>query len=267
MISDLYDINGVLYDIEGYMDNMLDALKIKRSMIVGIGIGIVGGFDVSMLQNKLSQDFKIPVYVDNGANTAVIGEYFFGMGKGSKNIVYINCGVGIRTGVISSGVLIRTINNSEDAFAHMIVDTDGETCSCGNSGCVESYASILKITKKFMDKAKNSSDINYVDVCNLAENKNSTAFDVLVDAARHFGIGLSNYIRLLNPHLIILSGPLIKHSKIFYDECKKIALEKCHINGSGVIFNRGGYFKNKSIAVGASVMALEKLINSKWFKY
>lgn len=265
LINGSYDVNDVLDDIEGHIESMLKELKINKSEIIGIGIGIVGGFNVDTLKNRLSQIFNIPVYADNGANMAVIGEYFFGIGRGSRNIVYINCGVGIRTGVISSGVLIRTINNSEDAFAHMIVDAGGEPCSCGNSGCVESYASILKIAKKFTDKNKNSRNINYIDVCNLAENKESTAFSIIMDAARHFGIGLSNYIRLLNPHIIILSGPLIKHSRLFYDECKKTAAKECHIDGSSIVFNRGGYFKNKSIAVGSSAMAVEMLINPKWF--
>jgi predicted NBD/HSP70 family sugar kinase len=96
-------------------------------------------------------------------------------------------------------------------------------------------------------------------VCSLAENKNNIAVNILMDAAVHFGIGLSNYIRLFNPQLIILSGPLVQHSQFFYDECTKIALEKCHLNS--IDFNRGGYFRNKSIAVGASVMAIERLIN------
>ena len=86
-----------------------------------------------------------------------------------------------------------------------------------------------------------------MDVCSLAENNNGVAINVLMDAAVHFGIGLANYIRLFNPQLIILSGPLIQHSKLFYNECKKIALEKCHIKNNDISFNRGGYFKNREI--------------------
>lgn len=51
--------------------------------------------------------------------------------------------------------------------------------------------------------------------------------------------------------------------QLFYDECKKIAIERCHIKNNIISFNRGGYFKNKSIAVGASFMVVQKLINSK----
>lgn len=45
-----------------------------------------------------------------------------------NNIAYFSCGVGIRIGTISSGKLIRTVNDEEDVFGHMIIDIDGEEC-------------------------------------------------------------------------------------------------------------------------------------------
>ena len=72
----------------------------------------------AMLEEKL----KCPVIIENGANSAAVAEYFYGLGKDFENIAYFNCGVGIRTGTISSGNLIRTMNDEEDAFGHMIVN-------------------------------------------------------------------------------------------------------------------------------------------------
>ena len=275
IINDNYNIDNIIDILPERLNNLFRKLKIESSMVAGIGIGIVKGFPIKSLNDRLIKEFGITAYIDNGENAAVIGEHFFGLGKDKDNIAYINCGVGIRTGVISSGVLIRTINNSEDAFGHMIVDIQGEPCSCGNLGCVESYTSIPRITEKFISEMKkdkkafssiahkNLNEIDYRYVCSLAESNNNTAIDILLNSAKHFGIGLSNYIRLFNPQLIILSGPLVQYSQLFYDECKKIAIEKSHIKNNNISFSRGGYFKNKSIAVGASVMAIENLINSK----
>ena len=272
----LKDLCNIAENIPNCINALLKKAQIDKASIVGMGIGIVGGFDIAMLKDKLIQEFQIPIYIDNGANAAAIGEYYFGLGKDKQNIAYINCGVGIRTGVISSGILISTINNSEDAFAHMIVDPQGEQCLCGNYGCVESYASISKITQKFIEEVKNQGkeylnkeldQMDYQYVCSLAESlaesKNNIARALIMNAALHFGIGLANYIRLFNPQLIILSGPLIQYSQLFYDECNKNAVEKCHIKDNSIIFNRGGYFKNKSMSVGASVMAIQRLTNSK----
>ncbi|WP_243129577.1 MULTISPECIES: ROK family protein [Clostridium] len=254
------------YNIENSNDIILTSLKIlfrklhvKESELLGIGIGIVGGFNINPLYKRLKEEFNVSICIDNGANTAVIGEYYFGSGKGKNNIVYINCGVGIRTGIISSGVLIRAINNLEDVFGHMVVDVNGELCSCGNHGCIESYVSIPYIIKKFKDESKVNDDIGYRDICRLSEEGNKVATNIIKKSALYFGIGLSNYIKLFNPELIILSGPLIQNSRVFYEECRKVAVEKCHVKNENIIFARGGLYEDKSIAIGACVMVIQKM--------
>lgn len=265
-----YRIENISEIIPSSIKNLCMKLHIEKSAIVGIGIGIVGGFNINPLYDTLNKEFEVPICIDNGANAAVIGEYHYGIGKDKKNIAYINCGVGIRTGIISSGVLIRTINNTEDAFGHMIVEANGEVCSCGNYGCIESYASISNITEKFINKMKeinesglhkNLKSINYRDVCSLAEKDNDVAINIIKNSALYMGIGLANYMKLFNPDLIILSGPLIQYSKLFYDTAKEIALEKCHIENNNIQFINNGYYKDKSIAVGACAIVIQKLLN------
>jgi len=270
LLSHEYKIENISEIIPDSVKNLCMKLRIQKSSIIGIGIGIVDGFNIKPLYDVLDKELDAIICVDNGANAAVIGEYNFGIGKGKKNIAYVNCGVGIRTGIISEGVLIRTINNLEDAFGHMIVDANGELCSCGNHGCIESYVSISNITKKFinemkeikvLDFNKNLNSINYRDVCSLAERKNEVAMNIIKNSASYFGIGLANYMKLFNPELIILSGPLIQHSKVFYDTTKEIAFEKCHIKNNNIKFSNGGYYKDNSIAVGACAMVIQKLQN------
>lgn len=270
LLSHEYKIENISEITPTSIKDLCTKLHIQKSSIIGIGIGIVDGFNIKPLYDVLDKELDAIICVDNGANAAVIGEYNFGSGKGKKNIAYINCGVGIRTGIISSGVLIRTINNLEDAFGHMIVDANGELCSCGNHGCIESYVSISNITKKFINEMKeikvsdfnkNLNSINYRDVCSLAERDNEIAMNIIKNSALYFGIGLANYMKLFNPELIILSGPLIQHSELFYDTSKEIAFEKCHIKNNNIQFSNGGHYKDNSIAVGACAMIIQKLQN------
>lgn len=270
ILSHEYNIETISKKIPDSIKDLCMKLQIQNSSIIGIGIGIVGGFNVTQLKESLNKELNTTICIDNGANAAVIGEHNFGIGKGKKNMAYINCGVGVRTGIISSGVLIRTINNLEDAFGHMIIDANGELCSCGNRGCIESYVSISNITKKFIDKMKASNtlglnkdlnSINYMDVCSLAERNSEVAMNIIKNSAFYFGIGLANYIKLLNPELIILSGPLIYQSNLFYDTVKEVALQKCHIQSENIEFSNGGYFDDTSIAVGACAMVIEKILN------
>lgn len=272
------------------INSMLGQLSISKSFVLGIGVGTIGPLDRGKgivltpknfptndwvnvpLKDMLEQEIKLPTFIDNGANTAVQAEYLFGMGKGLDSIAYFNCGVGIRTGAITSGTVIRGINNTEDVFGHMVIDVDGDLCSCGNYGCIECYSTILSVTRKFISEIKKGrfsslkkplDEIGYIDICTMAEENDELAREVIIGAATIFGAGLANYINLINPKLVILSGPLIKHSLLFYDTCSKIASKRYYLKEENTVsFSRGGYFQDYAIAVGAAVEVVEAMLEN-----
>ncbi|MDK2810474.1 MAG: hypothetical protein PWR27_1183 [Petroclostridium sp.] len=276
--------------ISHIIKNMLGQLSIDRSMILGAGVGTIGPLDRKKgiilnpknfaapgwvnvpIKQILEQELQLPVVIDNGANTAVLAESLFGCGKDFENIAYFNCGIGIRTGAISGGTIVRTINDAEDAFGHMVIDVDGELCSCGNYGCVEAYSSILSITNKFMSAIKKGrtsiiskplETIGYIDICNAAEKKDELARETIINAATILGTGLANYINLLSPDLVILSGPLVKHSELFYEVCTQVAIKKYYLKQENkMVFSKGGDFKDNAIAVGAAAAVVEQILNN-----
>ncbi len=260
----------------------------QNGSIIGMGVGTVGpldrnsgvvlnpenfeapGWENIHLKSIFEKRLEIPVVIDNGANAAVLAETCYGIGKGIKNVIYINCGIGIRTGLISSGVFVRNINDSEDAFAHMIIDVNGEKCSCGNRGCIETYSSIYSLTEKYKELKKITADQlqdihSYIDICKAAENSDSSARKVILEGAGILGVGLANLIKLLNPGIVILSGPLIKHSRLFYEKCTETALEIIRTQGEGkLFFSNGGYFNENAISIGAAALVMENFLeNSK----
>jgi len=267
----------------------LSLFNIPLEKILGMGIGVVGPIDreqgniknpvnfysndwvnvpiISMFEAK----FKLPVFIDNGANTAVLAEYIFGAGKGLKNIAYFNCGVGIRTGAITSGIITRSINDGEDAFGHMVIDVDGDLCSCGNYGCIECYSSIISITKKFTSEIKKGrstniikplNEISYKDITKAAMEGDPLSKEIIAGAAGILGTGLANYINLLNPHMVILSGTLIKNSDMFYRISTEVASKKNFLAGhKTVFFSNGGNFGEDAISIGAAALVVENILN------
>lgn len=272
------------------INSLMDQLSISKSSILGIGVGTVGPLDREKgimttphnfstndwvnvpLKDMMENETGLPTLIDNGANTAVLAEYLFGIGKGFDNIAYFNCGIGIRTGAVASGTIVRTINDAEDVFGHMVIDVDGEPCTCGNYGCIECYSSIYAITKKFISELKKGrtssipepiDKIDYIDICNSAEAKDALAKEVIENAAAILGVGLANYINLINPQLVILSGPLIKHSRLYFDYSTQTALKRIYSKGEHrVSFCKGGFFGDYTMAVGAAVMVMEEILKS-----
>lgn len=262
--------------------------EFKDKIFLGAGIGTVGpidrdkglilspkNFDSSGWYNiniseLLKNNIDMPVIIDNGANMAALAEHYFGSGRGFNNIAYFNCGIGIRTGIIISENIIRTRNDMEDSFAHMVIDINGEKCSCGARGCIESISSIHSIKEKYINLIKEGNrtliekpieSINYIDICKAAEYGDETAGDIIIKAGEAFGIGISNFIKILNLEFIILSGPLVKHSNIFYNKAVSTALNNYYkIQKNNVVFVKGGFFDDNSIAVGAAANLFEIIL-------
>jgi len=275
--------------IQDWLETVLK--KTGDGCVLGIGIGTVGpldrrdgiilnpenfeakGWENIPLKSIFEEKTGLPVIMDNGANAAVLAETYYGIGKGIRNVMYLNCGVGIRTGVISSGAFVRTVNDTEDTFAHMVIDVNGKACRCGNRGCLERYASIHSIREEFLvaiKKGKTSrikkpvEQISYLDICQAAEENDPLARQVMQKAAMLMGTGLANFIQLLNPGIVVLSGPLIYASKLFYEECVQTAMKKSYGNkGNHIAFSRGGSFVENAISIGSAALVVERYLLKK----
>ncbi|PJI07170.1 MULTISPECIES: ROK family transcriptional regulator [Clostridium] len=286
-MNDSFSPEKTVQKIVSLIEQKLLDLSIDKSEILGIGIGTVGPLDRQKgvllkpknffndlwnnvpLKDMIEEKLSIPCFIDNGANNAVLAEYLFGMGRKLEGIVYINCGIGIRSAAITSGTIIRAMNNSEDAFANMIVDLNDKKFICGSIGSVESYSSIEAVVKRFNLKDEKRSckqekfkEEEYKKILELAASgKDELAFEIVSKGAYTLGIGLANLVRLLNPQLVILYGPLIKNYESYYEKCVD-AFRKNNCTNNKVVFSKGGKFKENAIAVGSALMVIENYLGN-----
>ena len=277
IMDETYSPGKTVEKVSFIIEQMISNLTIKKNEVLGIGIGTVGPIDrikgiilnpknffnsnwVNVpIKRLLEEKLCIPCFIDNGANNAALGEYLYGNGKDLKSVAYIHCGIGIRSAIIRAGIIIRTMNDREDAFAHMIVEHNGEVCSWGNSGCIENYSSIDSIIKKINLITKDNrsiSEINYRKVLNIELLTNKDAVKIIDKGAEILGIGLANLVRLLNPELVILSGPLIMNFEHYYEKSVKTFYSINRMDNR-VVFSKGGRFQEDVIAIGSAAMVVE----------
>lgn len=267
-IDHLFDVYKILKQETGYDD----------ASCLGVGLGVVGPLDkakeimlspMHFVAKKWDQDieikkmtkeiFKLPVIVENGANTAALAEYHYGIAAAKANVSYFNCGIGIRCGTVVSGSIVKGVNDGEDSFGHMIVDINGQPCCCGKHGCLEAYSSILSIEKRYNQNSDHFR--SFKEICALAEADDLLAKTVIKEAAQVLSTGLSNYIGLINPDIIILSGPLIKASQLFYEHCiNELTFSHLTKKTSLPLFFRLGRFGDDAIALGAAANVLEDVL-------
>ncbi len=264
--SDSYNMDESISDLPKLILDLLKSKLLSMNKIVGLGVGVVHGVDRVKLKNQLETIIGLPAFLDNGANAAVICEHHIGSGRGKQNVAYIHCGVGIRTGVISSGVLIRSINDSEDALGHMIIESNNHNQEIVQAS-LETFVSINSISDRYNQMqrkettSKRERSLTFMEICNKAESGEPLAKQIILEAAHYFSIGLTNFIRLLNPQLVILSGPLIQHSPTFFSESTRLSEINLSTLKSELSINNGGSFTMNSIAMGSAVMTYLEAVN------
>jgi glucokinase len=154
----------VLPRIYTTLQEALDEAGVTLAEIAGIGVCAPGPLDnrtgtlyappnlpawkATPLRDILQEKYAKPVFVENDANAAALGEYLFGAGQGCQNMIYLTVSTGIGGGVIVGGRILEGANGSAAELGHITIDWRGERCNCGNIGCLEVLASGTAIARK-----------------------------------------------------------------------------------------------------------------------
>lgn len=135
----LQEINGIGVSAPGPLDNRTGTLYEPPNLL---------SWHATPLKDILVNEYQRPVFVENDANTAALGEYLFGAGQGCQDMVYLTVSTGIGGGVIIKGRLLEGVNGTAAELGHITIDWQGERCPCGNIGCLEALASGSAIARK-----------------------------------------------------------------------------------------------------------------------
>ena len=196
--------------------DMTDSLENTPYGVVGIGLGIHGTvyknqvtftpyspYEQLPFQEVLEQEFGIPVYLENEANLSVIGEHTFYYH--TPNLIGISIHTGIGVGIFIHDQLYTGSNGNAGEFGHSIIEPNGRPCPCGNSGCLEQYASERSILKQFASvKGLEHADIDtFVAACHKQDDD---ALSLLEDFIRYMSYGINNLLNTFNPDMIVINS-------------------------------------------------------------
>ena len=252
---------------------------VEMSEVASIGIGTPGSCDkkngVILYANNLYFDNVpaaelvnrelpgIPVYIENDANCAALGEALAGSGKGKKSFIAVTLGTGVGSGIVLDGQILTGCNDAGGELGHMTIKFDGEPCNCGRIGCWERYASataLVNQTKAAMLEHKDS--VMWQLASGDIENAGGrTAFDamrigdkwgseVVDNYIRYISIGTTNIVNIFQPEMICFGGgicnegetllaPIREHvARERYSKKQEVQTEICRAtlgNDAGII--------------------------------
>ncbi len=211
--------------------------------LVGIGVGMPGIIDLASgtlhsasnlpgwsnypVKRDLESRLGVPVLLENDANCAALGEKWLGAGCAVEDLCMITLGTGVGGGVVIGGKPWHGLIGMAGEIGHMTVFPDGHPCGCGNSGCLEQYASATAIRRMAIEVIEegrapelgrcmeSDSAFSARTVFQCAVAGDSVARDIFATAGHALGIALGNLINALNFPLYVVGGGMSRAWELF----------------------------------------------------
>jgi glucokinase len=170
---------------------------------------------------QLEDTFGCPVFLDNDANMAAIGEHSRGVAQGVDNFVFVAVGTGIGAGIFMNGRICRGASGSAGEIFRMNVDWNRWQEDFGDTGHLETYASGIGIAaegRKALSTGNGSNgpmpaderDARYV--FEALQSGDPNAQIVIENSLVMLGVGIGNVISVLDPELIVFNGGVVRGS-------------------------------------------------------
>jgi len=233
---------SIISQAEHLMDQALSIANEQRLHPLGIGVGLPGLVNVHQgnlimapnlhwrnvpLRLMWNQRFHLPVYIDNEANLAALGEYYFGIARNVDNFIYLSAGIGLGGGIMIGGKLFRGGHGYAGEIGHIQRDPMGEQCGCGRIGCWETQVGPRAVLHRVKKELQNRSDRFLLDACSgdadnltfemvvkFALEGNTLCRQAIEAVAVYLGMGIADMVHVFNPELVLIGGAFIQAKDI-----------------------------------------------------
>lgn len=154
---------AVLSQADSLLATAIENAQQRALPLLGIGVAAPGvvdtergmvihasslGWKDTALKTRWESRFLLPVIVENKARSAAMTEALRGAARGVRNFVYVSIGTDVGSSldvaVMIDGMLFRGAHGLAVDAGHMILDPDGELCSCGQRGCWQAQADVAR---------------------------------------------------------------------------------------------------------------------------
>ena len=252
------DIQGIGFDFTGQVDYKTGVVKLAPNIPGWVNVPIA---------KMIEDEFHIPTRIDNDVRCAALGELKFGAGKGCENFVCITVGTGIGSGLVINGQLVRGAANAAGEIGHIKLQMhDGPICGCGDTGCLEAFASGPSIvamaqeylkggkSTKFREMAGVDGEITPYIVAKAAEAGDPVAKRIFEIIGGYIGIGLVSVINLLNPEKVIIGGGVAEAGDLLLEPIRKTIKERAMVIAGNSVEIVPAQLGNSAGVIGASML-------------
>jgi predicted NBD/HSP70 family sugar kinase len=172
------------------------------------------------------------IHLQNDADAAALGEYEFGANDGEDPLIFINCDVGVGAGIVLNDRLFTGSVGTAGEIGHTILQINGPLCSCGRSGCAETF-----IGSRFLRKKAD-----------------------LEAAGQYLGVLIQNMDAMFNPRVLVLGGrSCVSHPELV-EKARQTLLAYAQGAGLPAPEVRAARYGLQAAAVGAAALVLHRFL-------
>ena len=222
------------------------------------------------LREELGRRFGVPVFVDNDANVAALGEAQL---VHTGNLVMLTLGTGVGGGVIIGGRIFRGAHGLGAELGHFTLNPDGPPCpgTCPNSGCVEAYCSGQALERDATELASDKPGTRLAEALDghgkvsgrelvaAAEEGDPDALLLFERFARMLGVAIAGYVNVFEPEHLVIGGGLSRASHLYLER----AVQEAGARALPALFRRAQLSLARGGAgagmIGAGVLAAQEI--------
>jgi glucokinase len=211
----------------------------EESRPVGIGVAVPGQVDIRAgtlkfgpnlfgarnvpFKTFLSSAFpRIPIRVDNEVRCATRCELHVGVGRDFESFVCIFIGKGVGSGTVIDRRIYFGHNFCAGEVGHVKIALTGAPCACGQIGCLETFvkadaivarseAKAIDWESRGLETALNRGDGRLTPelIAQAIDEADPAAQEIANEIAENLGIGIANYLNLVNPAAVVIGGGIM----------------------------------------------------------
>jgi len=282
--------DDVIERVKAAIHEVISASNLNLQKIAGIGLAVPGlvdskkgmilfipnfGWKDTPLREILEEEFHTPIFIDNNANAMALSEAQFGIGRGVKNFICVNIGIGIGSGVIINREIYRGETECTGEIGHTTVDYNGPKCSCGNNGCLEVMAAGPAIARRAVKAIRegrktvitelvedNLNQITAAVVARAANQGDRLAREIMEKTGEYLGTGIANIINLFNPQMVIIGGGVAQAGNLIFDPLKRIMKKRAFSVPAKVVKITTPSLGRDCTVIGAASLVLKEIFKS-----
>jgi glucokinase len=217
------DVHAIASCIDNLARSLLTNTGRTRADLIAAGAGVPGRVEPDRgsvlacanipslagtpLGAHLRDRLAVPVTLHNDANAAAFGEYaaLQATNPSLRDFALVTLGTGIGSGLVLGGELRIGANQLAGEIGHMIVEPAGDTCPCGQRGCLERYAAAPAIVRLATADTANP-PATAADVFTRAAAGDPHARAAIATASAYLAVALINVARVLDLQCVALGG-------------------------------------------------------------